>query len=409
MGFADFYFERFKIYNNYFPEDPVSHDLKLIVIIPSYREFRLYDTLECLSRNNPSFQTEVIVMFNAPQGEDRHVLEMHRHQAKNISRFDREKIKFLPVIEENVSERLAGAGMARKLAMDIALSRFNRINYPDGIIVSLDADTLCEPNYLQAIYEEFKRRPKASGASIAYEHPIQGDEFPQEVYDAIILYELYLRYYIQALRYIHFPYAFHTIGSAMAVRAWAYAKAGGMGVQKAGEDFYFLHKVMQLGGFFEIKSTKVYPSPRISNRVVFGTGPAIRQIISKREYDYPTYPLESFLQLKPIFVCVEDLYTEDWQDLPLSEELQEFLKANFFAQALEKMRKNSSKPETFAKRFWQWFDAFRILKFLNFLLQEKGYEKAPVTQESRKLLKLIGKRAAFTAKDLLLAYRELQN
>ena len=64
-----------------------------------------------------------------------------------------------------------------------------------------------------------------TGCTIYFEHPIEGDEYPPEVYDAIIQYELYLRYYLQALRYTGYPYATHTVGSCFAVKASVYAKA----------------------------------------------------------------------------------------------------------------------------------------------------------------------------------------
>ena len=72
-----------------------------------------------------------------------------------------------------------------------------------------------------------------------------------------------------------FPFAFHTIGSSMAVRASSYMRQGGMNKRKAGEDFYFQQKIIPLCGFTECNSTVVYPSPRPSYRVPFGTGRAM--------------------------------------------------------------------------------------------------------------------------------------
>ncbi len=409
MGFADFYFQRFKIYNSYFPDIEVDSDLKLIVVIPSYREFKLFYTLECLNKNEFDFKTEVIIVFNAKTGEDEQILQMHLAQAKNSQQFTKPNLSFIPIIEHDLPPKIAGAGLARKLGMDLALHRFNIINNPDGIIVSLDADTTCEKNYLQAIKDNFEKHTKAPGATVAFEHPISGNEFPKEIYDAIVLYELYMRYYIQALRFAKFPYAYHTVGSAFAVRAWAYAKQGGMGLHSAGEDFYFLHKIIPLGDFFEIKNTRVYPSPRLSNRVVFGTGPAIRKIITENMHDFDTYPLEGFEILKPLFENHTKLFAQNYKELNIHPLLEIFLAENEFDQALEKMRENSSTPETFSKRFYGWFDAFRVLKFLNFISDEQRLGQKPVTQEARSLLKRIGLMPGFSARDLLLEYRQIQN
>ena len=72
-----------------------------------------------------------------------------------------------------------------------------------------------------------------------------------------------------------------------------------------------------------------------------------------------------------------------------------------------KINRNSSRPETFDKRFFAWFDAFRTLKFLNFAL-ENSLEKQPLTDQSRKLLKKLNINPANSAKELLMQYRELQ-
>ena len=71
-----------------------------------------------------------------------------------------------------------------------------------------------------------------------------------------------------------FPYVFHTVGSAMAVKALPYVKAGGMNRKQAGEDFYFIQKLVPSGGYFNLNSTTVYPSPRISFR--FHSGPELQ-------------------------------------------------------------------------------------------------------------------------------------
>ena len=73
------------------------------------------------------------------------------------------------------------------------------------------------------------------------------------------------------MKYSNLPYSFHTIGSAFALTASAYTRQGGMNRRKAGEDFYFINKLIKGEIFGEINDTKVIPSPRISDRVPFGT------------------------------------------------------------------------------------------------------------------------------------------
>ena len=73
------------------------------------------------------------------------------------------------------------------------------LNKPDGVILNLDADCLVEKNYFVSVYNEFFNKKERSACSIYFEHPFQGDDFPEEVYRYITLYELHLRYYFQGL------------------------------------------------------------------------------------------------------------------------------------------------------------------------------------------------------------------
>src|SRR5690606_25563210 len=81
-----------------------------------------------------------------------------------------------------------------------------------------------------------------NGLSLYYEHPYENVENGVHR-NYIIDYEIFLRYYALGLQYAAYPYAFQTVGSSMAARASIYASIGGMNRRKAGEDFYFLHKV----------------------------------------------------------------------------------------------------------------------------------------------------------------------
>ena len=110
---------------------------------------------------------------------------------------------------------------------------------------------------------------------------LQCSIFPPRTYHAIALYELHLRYYLHSVRSTGYPHAFHTVGSAFAVRADIYCQEGGMNRRQGGEDFYFIQKVAQRGSWSECNETCVYPSPRPSDRVPFGTGPAVARLIDR--------------------------------------------------------------------------------------------------------------------------------
>lgn len=58
--------------------------------------------------------------------------------------------------------------------------------------------------------------------------------------------------------------------------------------------------------------------------------------------------------------------------------------------AVHEIFENSGSFQSFKKRFFNWFDAFKIVKYLNFAAQLE-FPKMPVKTECEKLLKASGK------------------
>ena len=114
-----------------------------------------------------------------------------------------------------------GVGLARKYLMDTAFLK-HHISGEYGIISNLDADTLVDNNYISSILSVFKEDKILEAISISFCHRLE--EYALETNSAIINYELHLRYFINMQRICSLPYAYQTVGSAMAVRADAYAK-----------------------------------------------------------------------------------------------------------------------------------------------------------------------------------------
>ncbi len=280
------------------------------------------------------------------------------------------EFRFILIEDLKMPARDAGVGLARKTGMDQALYRFNFLNNPGGFILSYDADTLCEANYFTAIETVLDDFPNTRGINIYFEHPVDGSDFPEAVYRGIVLYEMHLRYLNLMTRYTGFPHAWHTVGSCFGVRAESYAREGGMNRKKAGEDFYFLHKIIPLGEFREVNTTCVYPSPRESDRVPFGTGAAMRKYVASDDSALLTYAPECFYDLKKFFSRVPDLFTlsagatSDALNL-FDDPMKGFLNGIGAQAAIQEIRANSGSLQAFVNRFYRWFDAFRIIKFLN--------------------------------------------
>ena len=386
MAFADAYLE--KVGLDPFPDkQPPSKDLAIVVAIPACNEPDIIATLFSLLQNRrPAGAVEIFVFINAAASARKDVLARNRQTEKEVLDFAAKHstsgFRILVSKKIGIPDRDAGAGLARKMAMDFALGRFNRLDRPWGIILSLDADTICGKNYLTEVARQFRDYPETKGCSIRFEHPLEGSDFPEQVYRGIVQYELHLRYYIQALRFAGHPHAFHTIGSAFGVRADIYAAQGGMNKRKAGEDFYFLQKIIPLGGFYEINATMVQPSPRPSDRVGFGTGPVISKFQRGETTRFFTYHPDVFTDLKVFLSRVPSLYSASELSLGrildgLPPSLQDNLRKEFIPRMLE-IRRNSASDATFINRFYRWFNMFRTLKYINHA-HLHYYARIPVT------------------------------
>jgi hypothetical protein len=414
-GFADLYLERHAFYGRFIDVAP-EPDTSIIVVIPCYNEPDIIDSVESLFyANRPSFPVEIIVVVNAPENASNESKEQNRRTVLKIrewcSNYNFPDFRVHVIDVDPFPARHAGAGFARKAGMDEAVRRFNLLNNENGIIVSFDADSVCDPNYFTEL-EKCLLVNKFNGCTIYFEHPLEGDAESEVIYEAVTLYELYLRFFVQALRLTGFPWAFHTIGSCFAVNVRVYAAQGGMNRRRAGEDFYFLHKLFPLGNFTELNTTRVVPSERASDRVPFGTGPAIKKYLKGDRALLRTYSLTTFLELSEVFDKVPDMYNKGEKEL---EEIigqfpgciGKFLYNHGFIGAIQEMNMHSAGLVTFRKRFFTWFNAFRVIKFLNYS-RKFCHGDQLLYEVAGQLINSIHTDGCRDTKGLLFKYRNLQ-
>lgn len=393
MGsFADRYIQNNVIYPTFISEE-VLPSLSIIVMIPCLNEPEIIRTLESLWSCTPieSF-CEVIVVVNDSETSSPEIKSFNHETYQTLHIWkkenDRTNLTLHPIYAPDVVAKFAGAGMARKIGMDEAIRRFNAINKPNGTIASLDSDCLVSPNYLQQIESCFAGNKYCFAATINFKHRFEEMNDPKQK-RGIQLYEDYLHYYKNALDFTGFPDSIYTIGSAFAVRAEAYVKQGGMNRRQAGEDFYFLNKLTKLGQITELKEAFVYPSARVSDRVPFGTGAAMTKWMNEAEDLNLTYNFAAFVDLKKLFDQVDALFRlseANYSDFKctLSDSVQEYLQALEFPNKLAEINQNSSTLISFRKRFFQFFDAFIILRFLN-LAHQKYYPKQNLAEAINQL------------------------
>lgn len=386
--------------------ETINKACKQIVIIPSYCEPELEKTLTSLLDGvQPTIITEVIIVLNCAEG-DSEAKEFHKKQKAELEKLFTAKgnLLFHFINIDNLPPKHAGVGLARKIGMDEAIRRFEQIEY-DGLLVCLDGDCTVNKNYLIEL-EKFAIAPETYNTiCLHFEHDIENEK-DETLKKGIIYYELFLRYYKEALAFCKFPYAFHTIGSSMAVKASVYCKAGGMNKRRAGEDFYFLNKVFHYGKVIELNAAIVYPSSRISTRVPFGTGRAQQNFIEKKTETFETYAFQSFEDLKLLFSYN---FHEGHFDLnSFSPSVKHFLLDNDVENKVIEIKKNTSSAQQFQKRFYDWFDAFMLLKFVHFA-RDNYYPNKAVGSEVTALLKKHENSFPTTnEKDLLIYLRKIQ-
>lgn len=363
------YIQRFGFYKESLIKTPILNTCKLCIVIPCFNEFELLNSLESLRKNTltPSHY-EVIVVIN--HGELASTSIKSRNAAtlqEALLWIDSRNLSNVHLIEAfNLPKKHAGVGLARKIGMDEAARRFAKINH-DGIILCFDADTLCKEDYLNNIIMYFEAFPKHKACSIHFEHPFTTLEKGKQR-QAIVNYELHLRYFIEYQRLIGVPHALQTIGSSMAATTAGYLKFGGMNRRKAGEDFYFLHKFIGNQECGELHNDFTIPSCRSSDRVPFGTGKAIGDQLDSDE-TYSTYHPSSFKLLKEIIDSVTHFYTDDDTSM-LTDLNRMFLEQHGFTKELKTIRKHSTSYETFKKHFFNWMDAFMVMKYMHWMRDE---------------------------------------
>ncbi len=354
--------------------------LGLIVVVPCSDEPDLLGTLEALRAcRQPTCAVEVIVVVNAAEDAPPEVLGRNARsvaQAEDwAARNRRDGFRVHVLSFPALPAKHAGVGLARKIGMDEALARLHRSGSPVPIIANLDADCRCEPNYLVALESHFRAHAASEACAIHFEHRVE-DAGDARLREGIVNYELFLRAFTLGLKFCGYPFAYHTLGSCMAVRAEAYRRQGGMNRRQAGEDFYFLNKFMTLGTFSQLNGTTVFPSPRPSHRVPFGTGRAMRRWLADGgAHGEDAYDPRVFAALRPLLDQLDGLFelpadrvakrvTTLLQTLPPA--VAGFLAENDFAARLVEIGNNSASPATFRKRFFRWFDRFRVLKYVHF-------------------------------------------
>jgi hypothetical protein len=346
------------------------------VVIPSLAETDfLFTTLHALAQNPSELLQRFLIVVVVNHREDAPLsAKMDNHQtlqrlAARKPSLDNLHLAWVDAASSGLElpQKTGGVGLARKIGMDLALPRFD-YEKVTPLLISLDADTLVRPDYLSALIRHFQDA-KVSGAVIPFCH--QPGSTPEED-RAIKRYELFLRAYVLGLSRAGSPYAFHTVGSAMACSAQAYVRMGGMNVRAAGEDFYFLQQLAKTGGISKVRGTVVYPSPRASYRVPFGTGRSITRLLAGENEAVMFYQTACFQILEEWLALIARNLDAPGEEIRnktkgISLPLTDFLGRVQFPAVWNKLKKNLRTPSTLLSGFHGWFDGLKTMKLIHHL------------------------------------------
>ena len=282
-----------------------------------------------------------------------------------------------------------GVGHARKIGADLAACLIHNKRIRSPWIHCSDADVQLPKAYFTCSNAEQYAGPDCAALIYPFRHC--GDQDTAENKDVILatqLYELSLRYYVAGMKFARSPYAFHTIGSTMAVNAIHYAKVRGFPKREAGEDFYLLNKLAKVGSVLELgmdlDCEPVVIAARRSDRVPFGTGAAVNTISGLtdpvgefRFYDPAVFELlRHWLQSWPaiwqsrsvdLASSILPVQPGGHYECEKRQALLAGLKKIRADQALEHAFRQSGDLDQFTRQMQTWFDAFRTLKLIHTL------------------------------------------
>ncbi len=381
---------------------------KNIVVIPAFDESCQF--IERLSQHPNISSALAIIVINQP--EDTNVNSnndlLFKHLVNGTTqKFNHHNLFFIRTdnFDAVVIDRFSsgqqipikqGVGLARKIGSDVACKIINDGNLNIPWIYSADADAHLPENYFS-----LKKTP-----STAPNLPAKKQEYSACVFDfthsknnsresiATQLYEQGLKYYRSGLLWAGSPYAFYTLGSTLAFTPEAYCKVRGFPKKPGAEDFYLLNKLAKVGAVYYEPEIIVLLDSRISERIPFGTGPAVKKIITLAENNeaYHYYAPQIFGALKTWLTWVtgdlakflrqnNDL-NAIWRPIAQTSLSPEIIAAidsiqfnNFISHAVVQCKT----PKMFLSHFHEWFDGFKTLKFIHFL-QNNYFPPQNITQ-----------------------------
>lgn len=264
----------------------LSGEWQHVLVVPCYNESPGF--VEDFCRTHGSTSILLLLVFNRPEGspstvnqELRDRLACWPHEAIKPGYTLHRASESLGILSvdleclEGETPRHQGVGRARRTGCDLALALMDKGSITSPWIVSGDADCQWPPGFFQQRWPD-----EASAITLPFTHHGREND---PISAATLLYELKLHHYVLHLTALGSSYAFHALGSSLAINAVNYAAVRGVPLRSAGEDFYLLNKLAKVGSIHRATGSCITITSRQSARVPFGTGPAVQQLLGTED------------------------------------------------------------------------------------------------------------------------------
>jgi hypothetical protein len=271
-----------------------------------------------------------------------------------------------------------GVGYARKLGCDIAVELMQRGIIDVNWLYCTDADASLPKNY----FDVSAINKNSSALIYSFKHSFTDGalgRYQRHLAWASKLYETSILYYRDGLAFARSPYAYTSLGSALALHPDYYCQARGFPKRSGGEDFYVLNKLVKLAPIQAVQPT-ILLKPRASRRVPFGTGPAVATLLKLSQTEQEAAPGDNthFVDFNP---CVFN-YLKEWLDFmpilcgaiadktqPTFDTLSDICRAALdeihIQMLIVHLQKQATNPEQALRMAHGWFDGFKTLKFIH--------------------------------------------
>ncbi len=321
------------------------------LIIPAYAESPAF--AERFLARDDARTTLLVVVVNQPEQAPPAAAQRTADLLEKLSHLTSPSLVTIAATNPPLPRRQA-VGLARKLGTDLAALLHARGQLISPWLYQTDADATLPVHYFQPD----SSLPHAGAIVFSHRHVSDNPALAA----AAASYEAHMAHYVRGLQFARSPYAYPTLGSTLAVHVESYAAVRGFPRRDAAEDFYLLNKVAKVGGVQWLRDVVVTLQARRSQRVPFGTGPALERILGAGEVT--TYNPACFALLREVQQHLETLAAAPAEASTLSAPAATLLDNLDWPEVATRFLTQHRHAPARRKAFHDWFDAFRTLKFV---------------------------------------------